>query len=387
MEPTRYVDPAFGEAAREPGNRWAFWHFKPKPIPRELTLLPATIKALSDADASLGRLQGLGALVRDPELLLGPYLTREAVASSRIEGTQTSLSEVLRAEASGAAARTEDVAEVERYVAASRQGYRLIATLPITQRLILELHRTLLAGVRGTEKMPGQIRTSPVWVGSPTDSPDTALYVPPLPEDLPELLRDWEVFVNTPDQSPTLVRCGLMHYQFETIHPFLDGNGRIGRLLINLLLMQEGRLPTPLLYISGYLEAHRQEYYTRLQEVREAARIQEWLQFFLTAVRRSADDAVARAERLVRVREVYLAEAVKTRSQLAALVDLIFTNPFLTVSRVERHTGLTNQGARNLIREAQKRGWVQEIGAMGRGGRMYWVARDLYDISEEAGRY
>lgn len=387
MGPSRYRDPTFGQPAQEPGNKWAFWYYKPNPIPRDLTLTPTTIKALSDADASLGRLHGLGALVRDPELLLGPYLTREAVASSRIEGTQTSLSEVLKAEASGAPAPNEDVAEVERYVAAIRQGYELVKTLPLTQRLILDLHHTLLAGVRGREKLPGQIRTSPVWVGSPTDSPDNALYVPPLPDELPDLLQDWEKFVNTPDENPTLIRCGLMHYQFETIHPFLDGNGRIGRVLINLLLMEEGRLPTPLLYISGYLEAHRQEYYSRLQEVRELGNIQEWLQFFLTAVRRSADDAVTRAERLVQVREAYLAEAVKTRSQLPALIDLIFTNPFLTVVRVERHTGLTNQGARNLIREAQRREWVQEVGATGRGGRMYWVANALYQIAEERGTY
>ncbi len=387
MEPSRYVDHTFGKPAREAGNKWAFWYFKTHSIPRDLALTPATIKALSEADASLGRLQGLGALVRDPELLLGPYLTREAVASSRIEGTQTSLGEVLKAEASGAPTQSEDVAEVERYVAATRQGYELVRTLPLTQRLILDLHKTLLAGVRGKEKMPGRVRTSPVWVGSPTDSPDTALYVPPLPGDLPELLQDWEEFVNTPDMNPTLIRCALMHYQFETIHPFLDGNGRIGRVLINLLLMEENRLPTPLLYISGYLEAHRQEYYTRLQEVREAGKIQEWLQFFLTAVRRSADDAVTRAERLVEIRESYLAQSVKSRSQLPALVDLIFSNPFLTVFRVQRHTGLTNQGARNLIREAQRRGWAEEIGAIGRGGRMYWVARELYSIAEEAGSF
>ena len=188
------------------------------------------------------------------------------------------------------------------------------------------------------------------------------------------------MFVDTPDQLPTLIRCGLMHYQFETIHPFLDGNGRIGRLLINLMLMEEGRLGAPLLYLSGYLETRRKDYYNRLQDVREQGSIQEWLQFFLTAVRRSADDAVRRSEKLVALREQYLAEAAKTRSNLPALVDLIFTNPFLTVVRVERKTGLTNQGARNLIKDAARRGWVDEIGTLGRGGRMYWVAKDLYAI-------
>lgn len=387
MDQARFTAPDLGAVVREPGNRWAFSYFKPAPIPRELALTTATIKALSEADAALGRLYGLGALIRDPELLLGPYLTQEAIASSRIEGTQTSLSEVLQAEASGGPTASEDIAEVERYVAATRRGYELIKTLPITQRLILELHSILLSGVRGQEKLPGEFRTSPVWVGSPTDSPDNALYVPPLPTDLPDLLADWETFVNTPDDFPPLVRCGLMHYQFETIHPFLDGNGRIGRLLINLMLMEEGRLDTPLLYLSGYLEAHRSEYYDRLQAVRESGSVQEWLQFFLTAVRRSAEDAVYRAERLVALREKYLTEAAKTRSNLAALVALMFTNPYLTTARVQQHVKVTNQGARNLIKEAEKRGWVEEYGSFGRGGRIYWLARELYSVIDAPTTY
>lgn len=387
MDPTRFVAPGFGVATREPGNRWAFWYFKPQPIPRELTPEGATIRALSSADASLGRLQGLGALIRDPELLLGPYLTQEAVASSRIEGTQASLSDVLQAEASGAPTKNEDVAEVERYIAATRQGYELVRELPITQRLILDLHKTLLSGVRGHEKSPGEFRRTPVWVGSTTESPDTATYVPPLPADLPNLIADWETFVNTPGDLPTLIRCGLMHYQFETIHPFLDGNGRIGRLLINLMLMEEGRLGTPLLYLSGFFERRRREYYARLQDVREQGTIQEWLQFFLTAVQLSSDDAVQRAEKLVRLRERYLEEASGSRSNLPALLRLMFSNPFLTVARVERNTGLTNQGARNLVKEAARRGWLEEIGTIGRGGRMYWVARELYDIIETPATY
>lgn len=382
MEPSKFTAPEFGEAKKEPGNKWAFWYFQPNSIPRDLSLTTATINALSGADAALGHLQGLGHLIRDPELLLGPYLTREAVASSRIEGTQASLSDVLQAEASELPTQSEDIAEIKRYITATHQGYDLIDRLPITQRLILDLHRTLLAGVRGEEKLPGELRRTPVWVGSPTNSPDTAIYVPPLPSELPGLLSDWEAFVNTPGQLPPLIRCALMHYQFETIHPFLDGNGRIGRLLINLMLLEEGRLTTPLLYLSGYLEANRQEYYNRLQLVREQGQIQEWLQFFLTAVARSSEDAVARAGQLVSLREAYLDEAVKSRSNLPGLVDVIFRNPYVNVGRVERALGLTNQGARNLVREAARRGWLSEVGASGRGGKMYWVAQDLNKIIE-----
>ncbi|MFT4166385.1 MAG: Fic family protein [Microlunatus sp.] len=387
VDPTRFTAPQFGEARREPGNKWAFWYFKPAPVPRDLPLTAPTIKALSAADSALGRLQGVGTLIKDPELLIGPYLMQEAVASSRIEGTQTSVSEVLQSEASGLPTSSEDVAEVERYLAATRQGYELVRRLPITQRLILQLHWTLLSGVRGQEKLPGEFRRTPVWVGSPTDSPETAAFVPPLPGDLPDAIGDWEDFVNMPDESPTLIRCGLMHYQFETIHPFLDGNGRIGRLLINLMLMEEGRLTTPLLYMSGYLESHRAEYYDRLQRVRENGEMQEWLQFFLTAVQKSAEDAVMRSEKLVTLRERYLAEAATTRSNLSALVGLLFANPFLTVARVEKAVGLTGQGSRNLIKDAARRGWLDEIGTSGRGGRVYWVARDLLDVIDAPTSY
>ena len=381
MDPRQFNAPRFGLAEREAGNRWAFWYFRPLEIPRDLGLDLATVDALSEADAALGQLQGLGRLIRDPELLLGPYITREAVASSRIEGTEASLSDVLQAEVGEADPRSQDVADVERYVAATRTGLQLIKTLPLSRRLVCELHRVLLDGVRGAEKLPGEFRRTPVWVGSTTGSPDTATFVPPLPELIPGLFADWERFVNEDSRRP-LIKAALMHYQFETIHPFLDGNGRIGRLLIGLLLIEMGRLPAPLLYLSGYLETHRREYYDRLQAVRERGEIQEWLQFFLTAVRRQAEDASTRATGLVDLRERYLAEALKTRSSLPGLVQLIFGNPFVTVSRVERALGLTNQGARNVIRDAARRGWLREVGTRGRGGRMYWIAKEVFDVIE-----
>jgi Fic family protein len=389
VDPTDYQAPAFGKACRRPGDRWAFWYFEPTPVARELTLQPATVLALSEADAALGHLQGLGHLISDPQLLVGPYVTREALASSRIEGTQASLAEVLQADvaADEAGPPSDDVAEVKAYVAATYRGLELIKALSVTQRLVLEVHRVLLTGVRGEDRLPGQLRRSPVWVGSPTDSPDTAVFVPPLPEHLGDLLADWERFVNEPTGMPVLVRCALMHYQFETIHPFLDGNGRIGRLLIGLLLHQERRLTTPLLYLSGYLETHRREYYERLQAVRERGEIQQWLQFFLTAVQRQAEDGVDRAGKLVRLRETYLADAARARSRVGELVALLFANPFVTVRRVERSLSITNQGARNLIRDAESRGWLEQFTVRGRGGRWYWVAREIFTIIEAPPTY
>ena len=271
---------------------------------------------------------------------------------------------------------------MERYIKAARHGYQQLQHLPITLRLIKEVHGVLLAGVRGQEKLPGEVRRTPVWIGSTNDSPETATFVPPIPSVLPDALTDWEDFVNTPGSVPVLVRCALMHYQFETIHPFLDGNGRIGRLLINLLLLEEKRLTRPLLYISGYLESRRSEYYDRLQAVRERGEIEQWIQFFLAAVKSQADDAVVRAGALVDLRERYIDDSSKVRSNLSGLVKLLFANPYMTVTRAQRALNLTNAGARNLVRDAEARGWLQEIGTSGRGGRTFWVAGEIFQIIE-----
>lgn len=381
MNPEKFTSSEFGTVTREPGNTWAFPYFRPSPIPRALSLDPRTVELLSEADSALGQLQGMAQLMRDPELLVGPYLRREAVASSRIEGTQASLSDLLQAEADGEGReRSEDIAEIERYLAATRHAFQSIEHLPISQRLVKEVHAVLLEGVRGEEKRPGELRRSPVWIGAAHDRPETAVFVPPLPEEVPEALADWERFVNEPSSQPTLIRCALMHYQFETIHPFLDGNGRIGRLLVNLMLAEEGKLERPLLYLSGYFEAHRSEYYARLQQVREAGRIQEWLQFFLGAVREQARDANTRSVALVRIREKYLEAATGTRSKLPQLATMLFENPFVTVHSVEQRCRLSNQGARNLIRRAEDLGWLEVVGVYGRGGRSYWVAQEIFDV-------
>lgn len=222
-----------------------------------------------------------------------------------------------------------------------------------------------------------------MWIGSPNDNPDTAVFVPPLPEHLPDILSDWEKFVNDRDRRlPTLVRCALMHYQFETIHPFLDGNGRIGRLLINLLLKEEGRLDYPLLYISGYFETHRGTYYECLQDVRENGAIEKWIAFFLVAVHQQSREAAQRALKLVDIREKYIAEAARTRGRLAGLATLILQNPYVTVQRVEKSLQITNAGARNLVKEAESRGWLRVLGSIGRGGNVYWYAEEVFKIIE-----
>ena len=383
MDEASYKTTAFGRAARRPGDRWAFTYYLPNELPRELELSPATVLVLSDADSALGLLNGLGRLIPEPTMLLGPLLAQEALASSRIEGTKASLSDVLKAEVISIEPVSDDVMEVVRYVDANKKALELVKTLPISQRLVSLTHAELMTGVRGEERPPGQLRRSPVWVGHGDATPDTARFVPPLPEHLPELLTDWELFINDPSpRLPILVRCALMHYQFETIHPYLDGNGRIGRLLVGLMLIQAGRLFTPILYLSGYLEAHRQEYYDRLQAVREVGDVEGWINFFLRAVSAAAKDAEQRAGRLIQLREKYYSDCRLDQSRVSALIPLIFSNPFLTAKRVQDAVGVTDQGARNLLNRATDYGWIARHGTVGRGGALYWAARDVLRVVE-----
>lgn len=309
-------------------------------------------------------------------------MTREALASSRIEGTQASLSEVFQADASNEGV-TVDVREVWNYRAAMEAGLAALATEPIAGRLVRQIHATLLQGVRGEGRSPGEFRDNPVWIGSPTDTPENAVYVPPFRVEMLEARRDWEEFANSRPRLPILVQCALLHYQFETIHPFFNGNGRLGRLLIVFFLIERGLLPAPLLSISSYLEENRRDYYERLQSVRERGEIQEWLQFFLTAVSVQAEDAVARVESLIDLREAYRAQLAGSRSRAVEVVDLLFANPIIAARSVEHVLGVTNQGAHNLIRQLERRGWLRQLPAVGRGGRNLWLAPEILAAVEE----
>ena len=378
MQPEDYKAPQIGVPRRGVG-RLGFWYFCPQPLPRVLDLAADTVMALSSADTALGRLAGVARLLRDPHLLVRPYVTREALASSRIEGTQASLSEVFQAVASGGSSPDSNVREVENYIRAMETGLRLLETLPISNRVLRAIHATLLQDVRGQERRPGEFRDTPIWIGSPTDTPENATFVPPLAGEMQDAVADWERFANEAPRLPMLVRCALLHYQFETIHPFLDGNGRLGRLLIVFFLMQQGRLPAPLLYLSSYLEDHRLEYYERLQAVRERGELQEWIQFFLTAVAVQAEDAVERAEQLVDLRERYRAALAGSRSRAAEVVDLIMENPIISSHTIQQRLQVTNQGAHNLILQLERRGWIERLGRFGRGGRQFWVAPEVFD--------
>ncbi len=335
---------------------------------------------LSEADAALGRLAGAGRLLPDPHLLVNAYITREAVASSRIEGTQASVTEVFDAEVTGRPPR-EDVQEVRNYIQALRHGlHRMDEGFPISLRLIREMHKLLLTGVRGHERTPGEFRQSQNWISSPDNQPRTARFVPPTVEEMWKALDDWEKYLHDDQPKlPLLIRCALLHYQFETIHPFLDGNGRLGRLFIILYLVDLGRLPTPLLYISSYFEQRKGEYYDRLQLIRERGEIDEWLNFFLSGIAGQATDAVTRAEELADLRERYRLRLQGSRSRAIEVADLLFANPIMTVKAVQRALGVSQPGATNLLRALTSEAIVREVGE-GPGTRHRWFAEDILRV-------
>lgn len=379
MDATRFVAPEWGRPFTT-GGIASYVAFIPEPIPRSLALEPSVVMLLSEADAALGRLAGAGRLLPNPHLLASAYVTREAVLSSRIEGTQASVTEVFDAEA-GAAHTRDDVREVQNYLRALEHGRRRLAEgFPLSLRLIREMHAILLDGVRGQERTPGEFRRSQNWISSPDNRPNTARFVPPPVDHLWAALDDWEKFLHDPaPQLPMLVRCALLHYQFETIHPFLDGNGRLGRLFIVLHLLDAGRLPAPLLYLSAFFENRKSDYYDRLQALRERGEITEWLSFFLSGVAQQAVDAMERAEQLADLREAYRQKLVGTRSRAAEVVDMLFANPVVTVRAVQRTLGVTQPGATNLLRYLVQQGILREDG-IGPGVRHRWFADDVLEI-------
>ena len=367
----------FGEARRTPGRHGYVAYF-PATIPRALDLPASTVRLLGEAEAALGRLAGVGRLLPNPDLLIRPYLLREALSSTRIEGTQASMAEVFEADAAGETPNA-DVEEVVNYVAAMRWGLERLDELPLSTRLLSEMHRRLMDGVRGRELAPGELRTSQNWIGAPGSTIETAQFVPPPPGELPALLADWERFAHEQPELPLLAQNALLHSQFETIHPFLDGNGRLGRLLLVFFLIARGRLTVPLLYLSAYLERQRQDYYDALQAIRETGDPIPWIDLFLTAVETQADDAVQRAQRIIALRECYLQEAATMGTPNAlTLVDLICENPVVTTRSIEDRLDVSRPTALRLLRRMEEQGVLTETDSGARGQRRY-VARAMME--------
>jgi Fic family protein len=384
MDLADYPPSCFGTGRRTSGRHGYVAYF-PAPIPRTLELPASTVGLLAEAEAGLGQLAAFGRLVANPDLLIRPYLLREAVSSTRIEGTRTTIGEVLDADAATGAPNA-DVEEVVNYIAAMWWGLERLDELPLTARLLCEMHARLMAGVRGREASPGALRTTQNWIGPAGSTIESAPFVPPPPTELAGLLTDWERFAHEEPEMPLLVQNALLHAQFETIHPFLDGNGRLGRLLLVFFMVSHGKLPAPLLYLSAYLERNRAAYYEALQALREQGDAIPWIDLFLTAVQTQATDAVQRAERIVELRERYRESAASLGTQNAlGLVDLICTNPVVTTKAVEDALGVSRPTALRLLRRMAEQGILIERKAGARGQRRY-VAEALMEAVVGASR-
>jgi Fic family protein len=376
MNAADFRDPSAGTVIQAAGGYVAF---VPAPLPPAIAYDTDLVLSLSRADSALSELSGIGRQLLNPHLLIGPYLRREAVLSSRIEGTRASLSDLLLDEAEGDRPVDADVREVRNYVEALEYGLDRLRALPLSLRLVGEIHARLMRGVRGDRATPGDFRRSQNWIGPAGSTPATAPYVPPPPDRLMECLADWELFLHQRARLPDLVQCAVMHEQFEAIHPFLDGNGRIGRLLITLFLVERGRLSQPLLYLSAYIEAHRQEYYEALQRVRTDGDWAGWLRFFLAGVEETAREAMGQAVRLTDLHDG-LRRRLHQKPKAAALLDELFANPYISVSRAARLLKVSYPTARQAITWLQKEGLLEEV--TGRSwGRLY-LARPILEAIE-----
>lgn len=380
MDASLYEKTPFGEVRSVPGKGYRAYY--PNPLPKSIDMAHDTVMRLADAEAALGRLAGAGRLLPNPHLLIRPYLLKEALSSARIEGTQASLLGVLEAEAE-AQKNDPDIEEVLNCMDAMEEGLTRLNNLPFSLRLVRNMHAVLLRGVRGRERQPGEVRVSQNWIGPLGSTLETASFVPPPPGELAALLSDWERFVHENRTISVLVQSGLLHYQFETIHPFLDGNGRMGRLLIVFHLVLRERLPQPLLYLSSYFERRRDDYYTGLQGVRERGDMNAWLRFYLEGVETQANDAVRRAERLIDLREKYRARVMEsTRGQAVILVDSLIANPIVNAHRVEARLGVKRPTSLRMLGLLEKLEILTEIRPGPRRLRRF-VANEVLETLEE----
>ena len=337
--------------------------FVPTPLPFKVRMDNALQARLSEADLMLGRLDGIAEVVPDVDFFVLMYIGKEATLSSQVEGTQATFSDLLKVEA-----RIEDpeihgdVDEIQNYVRAMDYGLERLETLPLSLRLIREIHKELLAGVRGEAKTPGSFRTSQNWIGG--RSVETASYVPPPPHEVAPLLHNLEKYMHDRAPVPVLIKAALMHLQFEAIHPFLDGNGRVGRVLVTFYLCQQGVLRKPLLYLSEYFGANRNEYYDRLSAGHDRDDLEGWIRFFLDGVSTTAVRATVTARTVVALRQEDM-QAVASLGAVSEkaikLLNHLYRSPLVRIKDVEKIVSLSNPNAITLIDRLVKLGILEEI--------------------------
>lgn len=363
-----------GRYLRQPAGHRAF---VPAPLPPEPAIrLDGELQTLlSDADRALGRLDGSIQTLPNPDLFVLMYVRKEAVLSSQIEGTQSSLQDLLAAEADlfGGHHEPRDVDEVVNYVAAMNHGLARLRDLPVSVRLIREIHARLLEGVRGAHLTPGELRRSQNWIGPSGCTLAEATFVPTPPDQVPDTLGQLEQFLHEENSLPLLIRIGLAHAQFETIHPFLDGNGRVGRLLITFLLCEKHVLQKPVLYLSHWFKQHRQTYYDRLQSVRDNGDWEAWLAFFLRGVATVSEQATETARRILALREQHRTIITDHFGRAAAnghrVLESLYRRPIVSVKQVREMTRTTSPAANDLVRRFVDQHILVEITGFARNRR------------------
>lgn len=375
MNPSDFGPNKAGDLVRTDKDYWAF---VPMPLEPALELELHLVNTLSKADRALSELAGIARTLPNPHLLIRPFMRREAVLSSRIEGTQASLSDLLFFEAmSTGEPSVPDVREVANYVHALEYGIDRLETLPVSLRLIREMHGHLMRGVHGETQTPGEFRTSQNWIGSPGCTLMDATYVPPPVGDMKRALDRFEKYLHSDSNMPPLIRLAFVHYHFEAIHPFLDGNGRVGRLLITLLLCADGLLPQPMLYLSAFFERHREEYYRRLLAVSQKGDWLPWVQFFLQAIEVQSQDAIRRSDAVLDLWNTYRLKLQEARASalLLSLVDDLFSNPAINTKIAARILNVTPRSAQLNIDKLVESGILEEVTGQ-RRNRIY-AAREI----------
>jgi Fic family protein len=356
--------------------------FIPDMLPPQLNPDWELTSALSEASAALSELAGVACTLPNPHLLIRPFVRKEAVLSSKIEGTQASLSDVMKYEGVGDDHRSDpgDVTEVINYISALEYGLDRITTLPVGTRLITEMHEKLMIGVRGQNQAPGELRRIQNWIGTQGVKIENATYVPPPASEVPNCLSDLERYIHKKDKLPPLIRLALIHYQFEAIHPFLDGNGRIGRLLITLLLCEWKLMPQPLLYLSAYFESNRRQYYDGLLDVSRTGNWNSWVLFFLNGISEQSRDAIQRSKRLIELWQSYREklQSARVSGLLLTLVDFLFSQPIVSAARVEKALKVTPRSAQQNIDKLVKHGILVEM--TGRQRNRIFCAVDVLRI-------
>ncbi len=387
MRGSDFSEHAPGRLVKAVGPTGDYWAYVPHPLPPPLVYDAEMVEILSGADRALGELSGVGRTVPNPHLLIGPFLRREAVSSSRIEGTITDLRQLVLFEAAPKSGDVEsdewaDRQEVLNYVTALEYGLARLATLPPSLRLIREVHERLMDGVRGGDKRPGLFRDRPNRIGRTGQTPRQARFVPPPVPEMLSALDALERFMNSSGSMPPVVELALIHYQFEAIHPFLDGNGRVGRLLISLLLCQRGWLSQPLLYLSDFFERHKAEYIDGLLGISQDGRWADWVKFFARGVREQALVASSRCKALMDLGTTYrkrLQEVAQSANPLH-LLDLLFERPAITVNMAAERLNLTFQAAQNNIDKLVALGIVRE--ATGKPRDRIYLASEILSVLE-----